>query len=605
MTNNSRQAGAAYVDAAYGRWLEKAGGGRISDPDVVRELQEMEGDQEKITDAFYRELSFGTGGLRGILGAGPNRMNVHTVARASQGLADYVARLCMGREGIPYGSRDCGRDGHRGKGMGEPGGQAGGCSIAVSYDSRIKSLLFARTACQVFAANGIKAYLYRDLMPTPCLSFAVRRLGCAAGVMVTASHNPKEYNGYKVYGSDGCQITVEAAGEIYKAMEGLDMFDDIRIMDFQAGLESGGIEYISGDVYTEFIQAVKGQSVLGNVQVDKTLPMVYSPLNGTGLKPVLQVLRESGYANITVVKEQEEPDGNFPTCPYPNPEEEEALSLGLAYAKEKGAALVLATDPDCDRAGILVRDSQGRYVGLTGNETGVLLLDYICSRRTADGTMPERPVMAKTIVTTDMGERIASRYGVETVNVLTGFKFIGEQIGILEAQGREKDFIFAFEESYGYLGGPYVRDKDGVGAAFLICEMCGYYGARGMNLMDKLDELYRTYGFYVDRLHCYRFPGMEGAGKMDRIMEDLRRGPVVLGGMEAEKVIDYGLGINGLPKSNVLKFLLMEGCSAVVRPSGTEPKLKVYISARAGSREEAGRLEARIAADLQRLVTGN
>ncbi len=579
LTDNGGQA-----KSVYEKWLEKAGRVKIADPDIVKELQEIRGNREKIEDAFCRNLVFGTGGLRGILGAGSNRMNVHTVARASSGLADWI--ICQ------YQRR---KNSHNAEGAWEP-------RIAVSYDSRIKSRLFARTACQVFAASGLKVYVYPELMPTPCLSFAVRRLGCGAGVMITASHNPKEYNGYKVYGSDGCQITVEAADEIYKAIERLDMFDDIRIIDFQAGLESGRIEYISGDISAGFVQKVKAQSVLGDADIDKSIPIIYTPLNGTGLKPVLSVLRECGYSNITVVEEQKEPDGNFPTCPYPNPEIEEALALGIEYAKKAKAALVLATDPDCDRAGIAVRDSQGRYELLTGNETGLLLLDYICSRRTALGTMPDSPVVAKTIVTSDMGERIAARYGAETINVLTGFKFIGEQIGILEADKREKDFIFAFEESCGYLSGSYVRDKDGVGAAFLICEMCAYYGSMGMNLKDKLNQLYDTYGFFMDRLHSYKFPGARGFEKMNRIMNDFRRKPFTLGGMKPETMIDYQLGIQGLPKSNVLKFVLAEGCSVVIRPSGTEPKLKAYISICTDSREESKRLEAEIAADLQRLI---
>ncbi len=582
LTDNSRQA-----QSVYEKWLEKAGKVKTADPDIVKELQEIKGNREKIEDAFCRNLVFGTGGLRGILGAGPNRINVHTVARASSGLADWIIHQ--------YQCRKNSHNADGSEGVWEP-------KIAVSYDSRIKSRLFARIACQVFAARGLKAYVYPELMPTPCLSFAVRRLGCAAGVMITASHNPKEYNGYKVYGGDGCQITMEAADEIYKAIERLDMFDDIPITDFQDGLESGRIEYISEDICEDFIQTIKGQSVLGDAVIDKSIPIIYTPLNGTGLKPVLSVLRECGYSNITVVEEQKEPDGNFPTCPYPNPEIEEALALGIEYAKKVKAALVLATDPDCDRVGIAIKDSQDRYELLTGNETGLLLLDYICSRRIALGTMPKTPVVAKTIVTSDMGERIAARYGAETINVLTGFKFIGEQIGILEAEKREKDFVFAFEESCGYLSGTYVRDKDGVGAAFLICEMCAYYSSMGINLKDKLDGLYGAYGFSMDRLHSYKFPGARGFEKMNRIMNGFRRTPVALGGMKTETIIDYQLGIHGLPKSNVLKFVLAEGCSVVIRPSGTEPILKTYISVCTGSREESRRLEAEIAADLQRLI---
>ena len=401
----------------YRIWRENA----KADPDVVKELQEIEGDGARIEDAFYRDLAFGTGGLRGVIGAGTNRMNVHTVAKASQGLADYVKKHYEG----------------------------GARKIAVSYDSRIKSDLFAQVASGVFAANDIQVYIYPQLMPTPCLSFAVRNLNCAAGIMVTASHNPSKYNGYKVYGADGCQITTEAAAEILGEIEKLDIFKEVQTMDFQKGVDEGKIHYIGEDVYTAFVEAVKDQSMLDEkTPVDKDVAIVYSPLNGTGLKPVLRTLKESGYTNITVVREQEQPDGHFPTCPYPNPEIREAMALGMEYAAKYQADLLLATDPDCDRVGIAVKNQDGEYVLLSGNETGMLLLDYICSRRREMGTMPEDPVAVKTIVTIDMAERIAAHYGVRTVNVLTGFKFIGEQIGLLEKKGKADSYIFGFEESY-------------------------------------------------------------------------------------------------------------------------------------------------------------
>ena len=387
----------------YLRWCEQAKG----DADVENELSAIAADENKIEDAFYRDLAFGTGGLRGVIGAGTNRMNIHTVAKASQGLADYIIK------NFPENER----------------------KIAVSYDSRIKSDLFSRVAAGVFAANGIKVYIYTELMPTPCLSYAVRALKCAAGIMVTASHNPSKYNGYKVYGADGCQITTEAAKTILSEIEKLDIFADVKTSCFDEGLENGSIEYISDDIYTAFVEEVKNQSVLSeNDIVDKNVAIVFSPLHGTGLKPVLRTLKESGYTNITVVKEQEEPDGNFTTCPYPNPEIKEAMSLGMEYAEKYNADLLLATDPDCDRVGIAVKTHQGDYRLMTGNETGMLLLDYICKKRTENGTMPEDPVFIKTIVTIDMAERIAADYGVRTVNVLTGFKFIGEQIGLLEQQ---------------------------------------------------------------------------------------------------------------------------------------------------------------------------
>lgn len=495
------------IESIYQEWLEKAGKGTVLDSDIVEELQKMENDTKKIEEAFYRNLSFGTGGIRGILGAGPNRINVNTVAKVSQGLSNFVVKNNTVKS--EWENRN-GAEIQRGK-------------IAVSYDSRNKSYLFAQIACQVFAANGIKAYIYHKLMPTPCLSFAVRQLECDAGVMITASHNPSEYNGYKVYGSDGCQITMNVSNDIYEEIEKVNIFEDVKIIDFQEGIKTGDIEYISQDVYTAFIEAVKLQSFLKDDHIEKGISVVYSPLNGTGLEPVVKILKESGYVNVTVVKEQKNPDGNFPTCPNPNPEEVDALALGIKYAKKNNASLVLATDPDCDRVGVAVRNNEGKYVLLSGNETGVLLFDYICNRRIALSAMPKRPVMAKTIVTTEMGKRIADQYGVETINVLTGFKFIGEQIGILETKEREKDFIFGFEESYGYLGGSYVRDKDGVWGALLICEMCSYYASKGMNLIDRLEELYDLYGFYLDSLHVYKLPGIMGEITMKKIMDDFRK----------------------------------------------------------------------------------
>lgn len=553
----------------YERWLSLAKG----DSDVENELASINGNKDRIEDAFYRDLAFGTGGLRGVIGAGTNRMNIHTVAKASQGLADYVIK------NFPEDER----------------------RIAVSYDSRIKSDLFAKVASGVFAANGIKVYIYTELMPTPCLSYAVRALNCAAGIMITASHNPSKYNGYKVYGADGCQITTEAAKTILSEIEKLDIFADVKTSDFDAGLASGMIEYISEDIYTDFVEEVKKQSVLtDDDKIDKNVAIVFSPLHGTGLKPVLRTLKESGYTNITVVKEQEEPDGNFTTCPFPNPEIKEAMSLGMEYAEKYNADLLLATDPDCDRVGIAVKTPKGDYQLLSGNETGMLLLDYICTKRIEHGTMPADPVFMKTIVTIDMAERIADDYSVRTVNVLTGFKFIGEQIGVLEKHGKESSFIFGMEESYGYLSGGYVRDKDAVDGAFLICEMFAYYKTRGITLIEKLNELYRKYGYCLNTLHFYEFEGSAGFTKMQNIMKDFRGDIQSIGGMKVEKVLDYAPGLDGLPKSDVLKFLLEDNCSVVVRPSGTEPKLKTYLSVTADSMEEAAKLEQIIKEDLDR-----
>lgn len=539
------------IKREYERWLKLA----AADADVSEELRRM--DETQMEDAFYRDLSFGTGGLRGVIGAGTNRMNIYTVAKASQGLSDYLK-----------------------KSFSTP-------SVVIGYDSRIKSELFAKMAAGVFAANGVTVNIWPALMPVPTVSFAVRYLGASAGVMITASHNPSKYNGYKVYGADGCQITTEAAGEILAEIQKLDIFSDVRTGDFDAAVAAGEIRYIPEEVYTAFVEAVKKQSVLFGEEVNKNVAIVYSPLNGSGLKPVTRTLKEMGYTNITVVKEQEQPDGHFPTCPYPNPEIKEAMALGMEYARKCNADLLLATDPDCDRVGIAVKNRSGEYELLTGNQVGLLLLDYICQQRVKHGKMPADPVMVKTIVTMDMGELIAKHYGVRTVNVLTGFKFIGEQIGKLEKQGKEDSYIFGFEESYGYLTGTYVRDKDGVNGAYIICEMFSYYASRGITLMDKLEELYKTYGYCLNTLHSYTFEGSAGFAKMQAIMQEFRSGIGSFGGKRVVKLLDYAPGIDGLPRSDVLKFLLEDNCSVVVRPSGTEPKLKLYISVSAKDRETA------------------
>lgn len=572
----------------YEVWKKKV----TEDADLTAELTDMEGKEDRITDAFYQNLAFGTGGLRGVIGAGTNRMNIYTVGKASQGLADYINRH------FPKEER----------------------KIAISYDSRIKSSLFAKRAAEVFAANGIRVFIYTELMPTPMLSWAVRSLSCAAGVMVTASHNPSKYNGYKVYGPDGCQITTDAAAEILGCIEKTDAFEDVKREDFETALENGRISYIGEDTVTSFIEAVKGQSMLTKSEenVDKNISIVYSPLNGTGLKPVLRTLKESGFTNITVVKEQEQPDGHFPTCPYPNPEIREAMALGMEYAKKCSADLLLATDPDCDRVGIAVPNREGEYVLLSGNETGLLLLNYICSMRQAAGTMPEHPVFVKTIVTMDMAARIAADYGVKTVDVLTGFKFIGDQIARLEAEGRENDYILGFEESYGYLSGSYVRDKDAVDGTFLICEMAAYYRSKGMGLLEVLEGLYEKYGFCLNTLHSYEFEGMEGFEKMKGIMNRLHTmasriaegEAVCIGGRKTEAVEDYLSGtisradkttepIAGLPSSDVLKFRLAGNASVVVRPSGTEPKLKLYISVSAEDKAKAQAEEEKITAQME------
>lgn len=548
------------IEKEYKRWLDNTSG------DVLEELKHMNEDQ--IEDAFYRDLVFGTGGLRGVIGAGSNRMNLHVVAKASQGLAEYL---------LANGSAP---------------------SVVIGYDSRIKSDVFAKVAAGVFAANGIRVHIWPQLLPVPTVSFAVRELHASAGIMITASHNPSKYNGYKVYGPDGCQITTEAASEVLDRIKALDIFTDVKECGFEEGMNAGKIEYIDMSVLTSFIGSVKDQSLLFGDDIDKDVAIVYSPLNGAGLVPVTRVLKESGFNNITVVEEQKNPDGNFPTCPYPNPEIREAMELGLKYCEKTGADLLLATDPDCDRCGIAVKNGEG-YQLLSGNEVGLLLLDYVCSQRIAHGKMPEKPVFIKTIVTMDLAEKIAESYGVETVNVLTGFKFIGEVIGRLEKSGRAGDYICGFEESYGYLTGTYVRDKDAVNAAFIICEMFAFYKTRGISLIGKLNELYSKFGYCLNTLHSYEFPGSSGAAKMQSVMETFHSGLDEIAGMKVIRTDDYSTGLNGLPKSDVLKYFIDCG-SVVVRPSGTEPKLKLYISVTAENREAAENVEKQIKTDIER-----
>ena len=534
----------------YQKWLELA----TDDKDLKQELLAMKDDQ--IEDAFYRDLAFGTGGLRGVIGAGTNRMNIYVIRKASQGLANYILKNFKDNR-----------------------------SIAISYDSRIKSTLFVNTAAEVFAVNGIKVFIYKELMPTPCLSYAVRELNCSAGIMVTASHNPSKYNGYKVYNDEGCQITDNAAKEILSEINKLDYFLDPVVGDFDALLKEGKIEYISDEIYTRFINRVKEESLLKDEQIDKSIRIVYSPLHGTGLKPVTRILKESGFNNVIVVKEQEEPDGNFTTCPYPNPEIKEAMQLGIEYCRKHDADLLIATDPDCDRVGIATKNGDD-YVLLTGNQVGVLLLDYICSLRIKHGTMPVDPVVVKTIVTTDMAKVVAENYGVRVIEVLTGFKYIGEQIELLRKQGKENSYILGFEESYGYLSSGYVRDKDAVDGAFLIAEMFAFYKNQGVSLLEKLDELYKKYGLYSNYLNSFEFAGSQGFNKMQEIMESFRSGLTSIGEYKVKEVKDYSKGIEGLPKSNVIKIYLENGSTVVARPSGTEPKLKIYVSIKGNSQKE-------------------
>lgn len=528
------------IKTEYTSWLNNA-------TEFKAELEMMS--NNVIEDCFYRELSFGTGGLRGVIGVGTNRMNVYTVAKASQGLSNYI------KNRYPKDK----------------------WSIAIGYDSRINSSLFSKTACEVFTANDIKVYMYPELMPVPCVSYAVRTLDCCAGIMITASHNPAKYNGYKVYGSDGCQITTNVAKDISTEIDKINVFKDIKKITIEQAICNNLFEYISKSVYDSFISEIKRQSVLFDEKIDRNVSIVYTPLNGAGLKPVMRALTESGFTNITVVNEQEEPNGNFPSCPYPNPEIRDAMSLGLEYCNKVNADMLIATDPDCDRCGIAIK-GENDYQLLTGNEVGLLLLDFICMQRTKHNAMPKNPVFVKTIVTIDLAEKIAKSYDVKTLNVLTGFKFIGEVIGNLEQQKRLDDYICGFEESYGYLTGTYVRDKDGVNAAFMICEMFAYYKTRGISLLQKLEDIYNRFGYCMNTLHSYEFEGSSGIAKIKNIMECFRKVRDSLVGLKIESVIDYNNGIENLPKSDVLQFNLEDGSKVFIRPSGTEPKVKMYLS---------------------------
>lgn len=551
------------VNEKYQLWCEKA----VGDPDLVKELASIKEDEAAISDAFYKDLEFGTGGLRGVIGAGTNRMNIYTVGKASQGLAAYVNSVKQ-----------------NGK-------------IAVAYDSRIKSELFARTAASVFAANGIKVYIYKELMPTPMLSYAVRRLGCDAGVVVTASHNPAKYNGYKAYGPDGCQLGLEAADYVLSIMNKVDIFDEVKTVDFDTAVKSGSIEFIGDDVIEDYLNCVLACRVAPEADV-KSLKVIYTPLHGSGNKPVRSILRKIGVENVTVVPEQELPNGNFPTAPYPNPEIRQAFECALKLAETLKPDLLLATDPDCDRVGIAVNTGDD-YKLLSGNDVGALLLDFVLSRRKANGTLPEKPIAVKTIVTTELCRKIAADYGCELRDVLTGFKFIGEQITQLEEKGEENRFVFGFEESYGYLGGTYVRDKDAVIASMLICEMVAFYKAKGLLLTDVLEELYKKYGYYFCSQKSFTCEGESGMKRIAGIMDTLRsETPSEIAGERVVRADDYEKSVsrnleNGteskitLPVSNVLCYYMADGSSLIVRPSGTEPKIKLYIGSVGATEEDA------------------
>ena len=565
----------------YERWLAAD----LDDADLKPELESVRGDDEAIQDRFAVALKFGTAGLRGVIGAGTNRMNVYVVRQATQGLANWVKT------------------------------QGGTQTVAISYDSRIKSDVFAKAAAEVLAANGVKVRIYKALMPVPALSFATRYYQCNAGIMVTASHNPAKYNGYKAYGPDGCQMTDEAADIVYAEIQKTDVLTGAKTMPFEEGMAAGLIQYVEDACYEALYDAIKARSVRPGLCATAGLKLVYSPLNGSGLVPVTRVLHDIGITDITIVPEQKDPDGNFPTCPYPNPEIFEALRLGLELAEKSGADLMLATDPDADRVGIAVRCKDGSYELLSGNEVGVLLLDYICAARIENGTMPKDPVMVKSIVSTPLADVVAAHYGVECRNVLTGFKWIGDQIARLEAAGQVERFIFGFEESYGYLAGSYVRDKDAVIGSMLICEMAAYYRSIGSSIKEELERIYAQYGRYLNKVDSFEFPGLSGMDKMAGIMQNLRQNPPAeFAGYKVVSVADYQARtktdlVTGavepidLPAANVLIYALEGGASVVVRPSGTEPKIKTYFTTLGKNLAEAEAQKDALAAALKPLLS--
>ena len=567
------------VKELYSLWLENA----VSDPDLKGELQNIKDNEDEIFDRFYKSLEFGTAGLRGVIGAGTNRMNVYTVNQATQGLADFL--------NSKYENP----------------------SVAIAYDSRIKSDLFAKGAAGVLAANGVKVYFYPELVPTPMLSFAVRRLKCQSGIIITASHNPAKYNGYKCYDPNGYQMTDEAALKTYEYIQKVDMFTGVKTMDFDKAVADGLVEFIGQDIYEEFYAAVQSVCVSPDACKNAELKVIYTPLNGTGNKPVREILKRIGIENVTVVPEQEYPDGNFPTCPYPNPEIKQAFECAIKLSETQPADLLLATDPDCDRVGIAVHHN-GEFRLMTGNEVGAVMLEYLLSRRKELGTLPENPIAVKTIVTSELVTAIAKKYNCEIFDLLTGFKYIGELITKLEAKGEADRYIVGMEESYGYLAGTHARDKDAVVASMLICEMASYYKTCGKTLIDVIESLYKEHGMYLHHLLNFAFEGASGMAKMQEMMIELRNNPpAVIGGEKVIVTADYETSVSkdvetgkctkiDLPKSNVLSYKLPAGSGVIVRPSGTEPKIKVYITSCAPSKELAEEKAALMEADMKKYM---
>lgn len=555
------------INALYNEWLEKATG----DPDLKAELESIKGNDDEILDRFYRSLEFGTAGLRGVIGAGTNRMNIYTVGRATQGLADYL--------NANYDNP----------------------SVAIGYDSRIKSDLFSKEAASVLAANGVKVYIYDELEPTPCLSYAIRYFHTQSGIIITASHNPAKYNGYKCYNPNGYQMTDEEAAEAYEYIQKVDYFTGIKKVDFDGAVNNGKIEFIGEKVINSFLDEVQKQCINPEIVKNADLKVIYTPLNGTGNKPVRAILDRIGVKSVYVVPEQEYPDGNFPTCPFPNPEIKQVFEIGLEMNRKIGADILLATDPDCDRVGIAVPDKTGELVLMSGNEVGAMLLNYILSQRLEKGTLPKSAIAVKSFVSTDLAEVIAKKYNCTFKNLLTGFKYIGELITNLEKEGRASDFVMGFEESYGYLAGTHARDKDAVVASMLICEMAAYYKTKNMNLVDVMNSLYDEFGYYCNEVKSYTFEGAAGMEKMAQIMDTLRQNPPkTIGNFAVTAVSDYKTSkttfTDGreekieLPKSNVLAFALENGNKVIVRPSGTEPKIKAYLTAVGNDKESASKI---------------
>lgn len=568
------------MNALYNEWLEKA----VIDPDLKEELESIKGNEEEILDRFYRCLEFGTAGLRGVIGAGTNRMNYYTVCQATQGLSDFLN-----------------------KHFENP-------SIAIGYDSRIKSDYFSIEAAKVLAANGVKVYLYRELQPTPCLSFAIRYFKTSSGIILTASHNPAKYNGYKCYNANGYQMTDEEANETYEFIKKVDYFTGIKTMDFDEAVEKGLIEYMGDEVIDAFLDEVIKQCVNPDIIADAGLKVIYTPLNGTGNKPVRKILDRIGVKAVYVVPEQEMPDGNFPTCPFPNPEIKQAFECALKMAEDIQPDLLLATDPDCDRVGIAVKDGNGGYKLMSGNEVGAMMLNYLLSQKKEKGLLSENSIAVKSFVSTDLAEVIAKKYNCTFKNLLTGFKYIGELITQLESEGKADDFVMGFEESYGYLAGTHARDKDAVVASMLICEMAAYYKAQGKSLAEVMDSIYDEFGYYFNTVSSYTFEGASGMEKMAAIMDGLRAdAPESFGGMEVTVVDDYKTSVSTnltdsssktieLPKSNVLAYTLTDGNKIIVRPSGTEPKIKAYITAIGKDREQAQLIADKLLADADALM---